>query len=196
MTEQDETERDFVDLLTEQWQRTRPKFDYSWFGVVTRVQRLSVFINAIQEDFARAHGLKYGEFLVLAALRRSVPECALNPTELFRSLLITSGAVTKRVDRLVGMGLVERRADPEDRRGVLVYLTASGRRLCDEMIATSFAQDSVYGRVKLNEQDREDLANLLRRALLAFEQSEAISGSAGRRAEAHLPASRQPESSK
>ena len=184
MAEQSETERDFVDLLADQWQRTRPGIDYSWFGFVTRVQRLAVFINAIQEDFARAHGLKYGEFLVLAALRRSIPECALNPTELFRSLLITSGAITKRVDRLVAMGLVERRADPEDRRGVLVYLTERGRQLCDEMTVTSFGHDSAYGRLKkLSEQDRKDLANLLRRALLAFEQSESASATERKRAE-------------
>ena len=194
MTERGETERDFVDGLIEQWQRASPSFDYSWFGFVTRVQRLSVFINAIQENFARAHGLKYGEFLVLAALRRSIPECALNPTELFRSLLITSGAITKRVDRLVGMGLVERRADPEDRRGVLVYLTARGHQLCDEMIATSFAQDSAYGRVKnFNEQDRRDLANLLRRALMAFEQCDSTAASERRRAEVRSSPPREPD---
>jgi DNA-binding MarR family transcriptional regulator len=177
-------ERDFVDQLDEQWQRARPDFDHTWFGIITRIQRLAVFVNSIQEQFASAHGLKYGEFLVLAALRRSAPDFALNPTELFKSLLITSGAITKRVDRLVAMGLVERRADPADRRGVLVYLTAKGRQLSDEMSGNG-AQNSRYQPLReLPAEDRQELTRLLRKVLAGFERSEAIriAGAPARRA--------------
>jgi DNA-binding MarR family transcriptional regulator len=89
-----------------------------------------------------ASGLQRGEYDVLATLRRSGQPYMLSPTRLYEALMISSGGMTARLDRLERAGLIERRPDPNDRRGKLIALTETGRRLVDETI----------GRVVANEQ--------------------------------------------
>lgn len=113
------------------WSAELDGLDVTSFMVAATVQRLSQHIERAFVAVARRHGLGPGDLRILLALRRSGPRYALSPTELFRRLLITSGAVSKQVDRLVEVGLVTRVADPDTLRGLLVRLEPGGRAIAD-----------------------------------------------------------------
>lgn len=121
-----------VEEITEDWQRERPDIDLDRFLFSIYVQRLG---RIIQQDFERLcqseHRLRSSDVRVLLALRRRGPPYAQRPTDLFRALLITSGAVTKQVDRLVARKLVVRLPDPDYLKGFLVKLTDKGLKLVD-----------------------------------------------------------------
>jgi DNA-binding MarR family transcriptional regulator len=121
-----------VEEITEDWQRERPDIDLDRFLLSVYVQRLG---QLIQQDFERLcqseYRLRASDVRVLLALRRLGPPYAQRPTDLFRALLITSGAVTKQVDRLVARKLVVRLPDPDYLKGFLVKLTDKGRKLVD-----------------------------------------------------------------
>ena len=116
---------DHVDSVLAEWRKEEPRLDTSPVAVVARIGRASVLIDrGLNENFSR-FGLNRTSWDALAALRRVGPPYRRSPTELYRSLMRTSGGMTHLVDRLEQAGLVERVADPDDRRGLLVGLTAT-----------------------------------------------------------------------
>jgi DNA-binding MarR family transcriptional regulator len=164
--------RDHVDDLTEQWARERPELDTSALRLSARIIRLERFLaRRIQSDLDTV-GLNDGEVNVLAALRRAGPPYELTPTELYRGLLLSSGAMTNRLDRLEEAGLVLRSPDDDDRRRTRVALTERGRQTIDEaMDAHIRGLDGLLG--FLSAEDREALESLLRRVLAHLEDDEA-----------------------
>jgi len=106
---------------------------------------LSEVAQAIARDHLRpffdAHGLQPGEFDVLATLRRAGDPHALSPTALYEATMVTSGAMTGRIDRLERVGLVARNPDPSDRRSVLVGLTPDGLARIDRLIKMHVANE-------------------------------------------------------
>ena len=114
------------------WSVELPDLNLSPFLVAATIMRLSARLERVFTATARARGVGPGELRVLLALRRSVPKCAASPTALFRSLMITSGAVSKQVDRLVELGQVTRVADPDVLRGVLIQLQPTGREIAED----------------------------------------------------------------
>src|SRR5262249_39036407 len=118
--------RDEVDDLVAAWQAERPGLDVQPLQVLSRVSRLPRHRARARRSAFAGHGLEPWEFDVLAALRREGPPYELSPGALLRTTLVTSGTMTNRVDRLEQAGLVRRRPDPHDKRGVLVTLTAAG----------------------------------------------------------------------
>ena len=122
------TEPDHVGRILEQWRVERPDLDTSPMGVIGRLHRLADRLDAeLRPVFAEA-GLSDGDFDVLASLRRAGAPYELTPGELGASTMVTSGAVTKRVDRLVAAGYVERRVCDDDARSRRVRLTDEGLR--------------------------------------------------------------------
>ena len=123
-----------VEEITEQWQRERPDIDLDRFLLAIYLQRLG---RIIQQDFERLcqsdYRMRSSDVRLLLALRRRGPPYAQRPTDLFRALLITSGAVTKQVDRLVARKFVVRLPDPDYRKGFLVKLTEKGLRFVDRV---------------------------------------------------------------
>jgi hypothetical protein len=111
------------DRLVEQWRRERPDLDRAAPGTVGRQLRAAPLADAALARGLAGHGQQPGWFDVLAALRRAGQLQELRPTELMHAMMLSSGGVTKRLDRLVEAGVVERRPDPRDRRGTLVRLT-------------------------------------------------------------------------
>ena len=97
----------------------------------SRITRLARHLDLARREAFTAHDIESWEFDVLAALRRAGAPYELSPGRLLRETLVTSGTMTNRVDRLAGRGFVERHPDPEDRRGVLVRLTAEGKAAVD-----------------------------------------------------------------
>jgi DNA-binding MarR family transcriptional regulator len=134
-------EPDEVDAIVAAWQRERPDVDVSAMQVLSRVSRLARHLDRARKQAFAAHDLETWEFDVLAALRRTGPPHDLSPGRLVAETLVTSGTMTNRVDRLVARGLVERRPAPNDRRGVLVRLTASGRRTVDAALDELLAHE-------------------------------------------------------
>jgi DNA-binding MarR family transcriptional regulator len=153
---------DTVDGIVEQWRRERPDLDTDPMLVVGRLFRVTGELDRrLRPPFAAA-GLGNGDFDVLAALRRAGAPYALSAGELSRTVLVTTGAITKRVDRLEARGLVTRAVDEEDSRGRRIALTDEGVALTDELIAVHLEnQRRLVAGLTGSEQAR--LAELLRR---------------------------------
>jgi DNA-binding MarR family transcriptional regulator len=157
--------RDEVDDLVAAWRAERPDLDVEPLQVLSRVTRLARHLDRARRAAFAGHGLELWEFDVLSALRRQGPPYQLSPGALLRTTLVTSGTMTNRIDRLEEAGLVSRSPDPQDKRGVLVTLTAQGQARVDSALA-----DLLAGEQALLEpvpaEARRTLASLLR-ALLA-----------------------------
>jgi DNA-binding MarR family transcriptional regulator len=126
-----EEQRDAVDAILDQWRRERPDLDLSAIGVLGRLAQVSLVLGRdVEQVFAR-HGLRSGEFDVLAALRRSGSPYTLIPSELSAALMMSRAGMTNRLDRLEAAGLVVRSLDPADRRSFQVALTGKGREVID-----------------------------------------------------------------
>jgi DNA-binding MarR family transcriptional regulator len=161
-------QEDQVDKIIEQWHRERADLDVSPMGIIGRVSRISRRLEQRLQDVFSEYHLNAGEFDVLATLRRNGPPFCLTPTELFQSLMVTSGTMTNRIDQLEKKGLVERQRDPDDRRGVLVVLTQSGRELVDRALKDHVANEKQLLSTLANEEQQE-LVVLLRKLLLSLE---------------------------
>jgi DNA-binding MarR family transcriptional regulator len=159
--------RDQVDEILEQWRRERPDLDCGPMAVFGRLNSLNRVSNAAIEARLGEHGLSKGEFDVLATLRRSGEAYTLAPTALARWMMLSSAAMTNRVDRLEAAGLVERRPDPGDRRGVLVALTPDGKRVVDAAVADHVENERRLLEA-LSEEEQRTLNALLRKLLLGL----------------------------
>lgn len=117
-----------------QWQREMPQLDLLPMEVVGYMKTTQQLTQARLQTFFKEYGLQTGEFDVLATLRRSGEPYRLGPTQLFEALMVSSGGMTSRLDRLEKAGLIERSPNPEDRRGTLVSLTDAGLELMNRML--------------------------------------------------------------
>lgn len=153
---------DHVDRIQEQWARERPDLDTSPQGLIGRTHRLADRLMDELLVVYRRHGLGQGEFDVLATLRRAGEPFELTPSELAQTTMVTSGAVTKRLDRLEAAGLVGRQRSDRDGRGRVVVLTGAGRRLIDQAYTEHMENEHrlVAG---LDAGERAQLEHLLRR---------------------------------
>jgi DNA-binding MarR family transcriptional regulator len=162
---------DHVDRVIAEWTRARPTLDLSAVAVAARLGRAARYLDEGLERAFSEYGLSRGTFDVLASLRRAGPPYRRSPTELYRTLMRTSGAMTHRLGRLEAGGLIRRVPDPEDGRSVLVELTPKGRRLVDE-VAPAHLENERRLLEPLSEAERTALADLLRKLLLAFEDEQ------------------------
>ncbi|MGH7583102.1 MAG: MarR family winged helix-turn-helix transcriptional regulator [Gemmatimonadales bacterium] len=153
---------DPIDDILRQWRRERPDLDLRALGLMGRLFRVVQLAEARLAPPLRALGLEAGWFDVLAALRRTPAPHELNPTELLRTVLLTSGGMTKRLDRLLDAGLIERRADPDDRRGTLVRLSRKGKALIDKAVAMH-GENEAQILAALTAAERRELDRLLRK---------------------------------
>jgi DNA-binding MarR family transcriptional regulator len=127
--------RDEVDDLVERWRAERPDLDVEPLQVLSRVSRLARHLDRARTAAFARHGLAAWQFDVLSALRRQGSPYQLSPGALLRATLVTSGTMTNRIDGLADAGLVARRPDPQDKRGVLVTLTDQGLAAADAALA-------------------------------------------------------------
>src|ERR1700722_7073980 len=123
--------RDEVDEIVARWRSERPDLDVAPLQVLSRVARLARHLDRARRAAFADHGLEPWEFDVLSALRRQGPPYELSPGALLHTPLVTSGTMTNRIDRLEEAGLVRRRPDPQDKRGILVTLTQAGQDRAD-----------------------------------------------------------------
>lgn len=125
---------DHIDRIIAQWRHERPDLDTAPMAVFGRLFRTERLSDMILSEALAPHGLQPGWFDLLAALRRAGAPYELNPTDLTRATMLSSGGTTKRLDRLAEAGLVERRPDPNDRRGTIVRLTRRGKTVIDRAV--------------------------------------------------------------
>lgn len=149
----------------EQWARERPDLDVTPMLVLGRLNEVSSLVarERLAPLFAR-FGLQAGEFDVLATLRRSGRPYALTPTALYEATMVTSGAMTNRLDRLEKAGLILRGPHPNDRRGIVVQLTEQGLALIDEALTAHVANEHEI-LAGLSGAERETLAQLLEKLI-------------------------------
>ncbi len=161
---------DLIESLIADWERERPDLDASPMAIVGRVLRLSKLLEQQIGQALRPFDIHYTDFDVLATLRRSGAPFCITPTELRRSVLITSGAMTAVLRRLKNKGLVKRTPGQEDRRVLAVALTAKGRRLVDQAVAVRFEQAAenvtLLGKQELR-RVAESLSKLLEQAQMS-----------------------------
>jgi len=163
--------RDEVAGVVAAWRRERPDLDVAPLEVLSRVSRLARHLDLARRTTFAAHGLETWGFDVLSALRRQGPPYQLSPGALVNETLVTSGTMTNRIDRLEDHGFVRRLASPDDRRGVLVELTDTGRERVDAAMVTLLEAERVL-LAGLHGEDVGTLARLLQRVLAPMDQAE------------------------
>lgn len=156
---------DLVDLVISQWSAECPNQDFAAMTVVTRVFRMNAFATRNVNRSFRRYNLHQGEFDVLATLYRTGAPHAMNPQKLVEALLLTSGAMTNRLDRLEQAGLLVRNPNPDDRRGVIVSLTTEGLRVI-KLVLKDYLKDLNELLDPLSAAERKQLAGLLKKLLL------------------------------
>jgi DNA-binding MarR family transcriptional regulator len=162
--------RDHLDAILAQWHRERPDLNVAPLGLMGRLLRTAHLADAAFAEGLSEYRIGPGWFDLMAALRRAGPPYELNPTELMRATMISSGGMTKRLDRLAEAGLVERRPDPDDRRGTLVRLTPRGLSIIDAAVESHIANED-HALRSLNASERRTLDGLLRKLLDDLEGS-------------------------
>jgi DNA-binding MarR family transcriptional regulator len=155
---------DHLDFVLAQWARERPDLDVSAMGVIGRISRLARVIDLELARTFSEHGLDRPSFDVLATLRRSGPPHRLTPAELSRSSMVTSGAITQRLDRLEKRGLVRRTPSDLDGRIVYVSLTPEGFELIDHALPDHVANEQRI-LAAITPAQRKALADTLRKLL-------------------------------
>ncbi|RNL83308.1 MarR family transcriptional regulator [Halostreptopolyspora alba] len=159
--------KDNVDWRLDQWRTERPDIDPTPMGVMARIQRACRLLEReLRDNFAR-YDLEIWEFDITSTLLRSGPPYQLTAGQLVESSMVTSGAITNRIDRLVAKGLVTREVDPRNRRSVLVALTDHGKELIDRVVVAHVDLEAKL-LSELGGRDQELLAGLLRQLLIGL----------------------------
>ncbi|MBD2362525.1 MarR family transcriptional regulator [Anabaena minutissima FACHB-250] len=133
--------KDRIDIILEEWQQELPQLDTSAIGITGRILRIARLLEKHRESILVEYGLNVWSFDVLATLRRQGQPFRLKPTELYNLLMLSSGAMTNRIDRLEQDGIVTRVRDAEDRRSVMVQLTPKGIQLADTVMPILFEKE-------------------------------------------------------
>lgn len=162
-------DQDHVDRVQAQWRAERPEIDTSPMGIIARLHRIADALRGELLTLYREHGLGEGEFDILATLRRSGAPFELTPSELAQQTMVTTGAVSKRLDRLETTGFVTRRENLEDARCRVVALTPQGRDTIDRAYEAHMRNEARL-LDHFSAAEREQLQGLLRSWALKLEQ--------------------------
>ena len=166
----DDTRPDTVDAIEAAWRRERPDVEFGSIGAITRVYRLARHLERARARALAGLGTDQPTLETLGPLRRAGPPYRMTSGELQRASLVTSGAVSQRLERLEREGLVIRLPDPDDRRGVIVELTLSGHELIERVVAELMRREEAL-LAQFSADERATLVELLRRWLRLFEPS-------------------------
>ncbi|MDR2998738.1 MAG: MarR family transcriptional regulator [Microbacterium sp.] len=157
-------DNDRIDALVSQWLTQRPDIDNATMLLLARLSRAAELWDQRVDRLAEDYGVNKGDGDVMFALRRSGAPFRLSPTALARGLLMTTGTMTGRLDRLEKRGLIARTPNPEDRRSLDVMLTEDGLRLVEEAVTKHDANLREIASV-LTAEDRIELDRLTRKLI-------------------------------
>jgi len=169
--ENDMERHDTIEIFINQWRKERPDLDPWPLGILGRTQRISARLHTRATGWLAPLGLTWDSFSLLLALRRSGAPYELRPTEIYKESLLSSGAITNRIDKVEKKGWVKRFDSPHDRRGVVVRLTAAGRALADKAAEIHFRQLAAQ-LSKINKKERQMLLELLEKVLESLENTD------------------------
>lgn len=171
MEKENSPRTDFVDRLEQQLRKKRFNFSTVPLAISARMQRAGFYFQAGIGRLAASRGLNSREFMVLSALWRCGPPFALHPMHLLEESFIPAATLTRQLDHLTAIGLVERTVDPDDRRAILVRLTPSGHKLVDDAAHHHTMDQPEFKALRqLSGRELDSLNRLLRKVLLQFEQ--------------------------
>lgn len=169
-----QVDTDSVDRIIQAWRKRDPHLDSSTLEVTGRLMLCAAYYERAVGTVLERFGLSVADFDVLNTLRRVSDQRGCRPSDMARSSLITTGAMTSRLDRLERTGLIRRTPDPTDRRGLVVRLTPQGSKLArqalDELITTNHAFLE-----PLNRHQRNAIASAFKQLLLYHEPRSAPS---------------------
>jgi DNA-binding MarR family transcriptional regulator len=161
---------DSIKRIRMQWKNERPDLDTRPMETIGRILRIQFLASVKMRRIFTRHGIDEGGFDVLATLRRAGTPYRMTPTGLYKELVLTSGAMTNRLDVLERAGLVERQPDPNDRRGTLIDLTKKGSQLLDQVIVEHLAGEAELV-AHLTKTEQKTLSDLLKKLLLGLESN-------------------------
>ncbi|WP_241754825.1 MarR family winged helix-turn-helix transcriptional regulator [Cupriavidus basilensis] len=161
-----------IDLISLQWQHERTDLDLSNFLLAIYFMRLGTLVErSFDRMCQRTWGIKGSDMRVLLALRRGGPPYAKRPTDLYRALIVTSGAITKKIDRLAGHGMVERRIDPGHAGGFIVHLTKKGLETVEQAVEKLANESSIApAMARFSEEERAAGNDFCLRTLALMEE--------------------------
>ena len=163
-------DQDRLDFLTENWAATRPEIDITPWGIWGRITRINeIFLSCVGRTL-KGHALTYSEFQTLGALVLSGDPYEGNPNQIAAFNLLTSGGLANLLGRMEREGLIARRPDPEDRRGVIVRLTQTGLSHFNEAVADENRLEHEMV-AALTNTEKTILALLLRKLLLSIDSN-------------------------
>lgn len=171
--------KDSIDFLTSQWRRELPGINPWPSTVVARILKLAFLLKKETEEAITPLGLTWEAFEMIAALRRSGPPYQLKPTTLHGLMMVTSGAMTNRIDRAEALGLISRSPDPADRRGVIVTLEPKGIELAEEAMAAYYQRMSRL-LAFLSRSERAEVTAALKTLLIGLEGPDDADSAAAR----------------
>lgn len=159
---------DAIDRVVEQWFKEKPDLDTQPMAIMGRLMRIAKYMETRVAELHKQYDLKMGEFDVLATLRRAGDPYRLTPSALINSMMLTSGAMTNRLDKLEKKGLISREHSKEDRRSVTVELTSDGLQLIDNLILehVEVQRDFIRG---LSDEEKVQVNKALKTLLPQFE---------------------------
>ncbi len=160
--------KDLIEQIVQDWQRSNESLDTSGTEIIGRIVRLSSLIGKKVDENLAQYDLVVGEFDVLAALLRA-DKHQLTPTQIQAVILISSGGLSNRINRLEKSGYIVRLPDPADRRGVIVELTAEGKALIEKIVPTHLAVENSLIE-SMSKADAASLQYLLRGLLIVLDQ--------------------------
>ena len=164
-------QKDWTDALLDRLADSHTPQEIEPYQVTARLSRIAQHVARRQEEAFGRFKLNRGEVGVLGALLLAGSDRKLSPTQLFKGLMLSSAGITSRLDRLERRGYIQRTRHPTDRRGVLVGLTAAGRRVLDQAVSADAAveRELVAG---LSRKDRAGLVAVLRKLLTHLESTD------------------------
>jgi DNA-binding MarR family transcriptional regulator len=160
--------RDSIEDFVTQWKKQRPDIDPWPLGILGRTQRITAHLQARAAKWLAPLELTWESFSLLMALRRAGAPYELRPTDIYKESLLSSGAVTNRIDMVEKKGWVKRLANPEDRRGTIVRLTPAGQAVADKAAKLHFAELAKQ-LSKISKKERDALLDLLSKLLHSLE---------------------------
>ena len=155
-------QEDAIDSLTAHWARVRPGLDADSMAAVTRIMLFGRYLERAEDNTLSRHGVSLWQFDVLATLRGAGPPHTLTAAQIMRTVMLSSGGMTNRLDRLEADGYVKRMPNPNDRRSVQIKLTPKGKKLIDEALTVRF-EVARQALAPLTKAEMEKLNDFLRR---------------------------------
>lgn len=162
---------DRIDANLTAYRRAWPGVNPLAFALIARIMRAAQYLDRATEEVAARHGINGGELMLLGALRRVGPPFESTPTELRRLFFISLPGISKRLDRLVARGLLERRSDPRDGRVTVITLLPAGHAVLDDAVGKGMSREFKILN-SLPESESRSLSLLLRDLLRRFETKE------------------------